>query len=502
MVFVLAVRAFLSLLFLAVPILLGSQSTAPSTAYDSTAIAITGVSVIDVLAGVRVPEQTVLVRGNRIVAVRPAARMRMPLGARRIDGRGKYLIPGLWDMHVHTFRNRMDAPGENTDDSEVFFPAFVANGVTGVRDMSTDLADNAQIRRWMIAREARRLIAPRMIGGSPLLDGKPTIQPNALPVTTVSDARRIVDSLIDGGVGYIKVYSGLKRDVYFAIADQAKRRGVMFAGHVPLSVKAGEASDAGQRSIEHLTEVLADCSPELRAITERQDQRVRDSTLSRDSVNSLRRTFRRVVSERLDCKPLAARFARNRTWQVPTFTVKRPRAFAHDSATRADRRLKFISPQLMAEWKATGLRGMDAMSPTDVELQRTMFRIEQRIVGQLHAAGVPLLAGTDVHNPYVYPGFSLHDELALLVESGLSPLAALRTATINPARFLSVTDSLGTIAPGKIADLVMLDADPLLDIANTQRIRAVFLNGRFLDRGALDSLLAAAERTAAPRPRP
>lgn len=141
---------------------------------------------------------------------------------------------------------------------------------------------------------------------------------------------------------------------------------------------------------------------------------------------------------------------------------------------------------------------MNALSPTDVELQRTMFRIEQRIVGQLQAAGVPILAGSDVHNPYVYPGFSLHDELALLVESGLSPLEALRTATINPARFLGIIDSLGTISPGKIADLVMLDADPLVNIANTQRIRAVFLNGRFLDRDALDGLVAAAERAASP----
>ena len=489
----LAFRALVTLLFGVVPGVLAGQSPTSST------IAITDVTVIDVAAGKRVPGQSVIVRGNRIAEVGLTARVKVPPDARRVDGHAKYLIPGLWDMHVHTFRNRMDAPGENTDDSNVFFPAFVANGVTGVRDMSTDLADNAQIRRWSAAREAGKLIAPRMIGGSPLLDGKPTIQPNALPLTTVPDARRVVDSLIDGGAGYIKVYSGLQRDVYFAIAEQAKRRGVTFAGHVPSPVTASEASDAGQRSIEHLTEVIADCSPLMRAVSERHGRLLGDSTISRDSANTLRRTYRRAISERLDCAPLAARFIRNQTWQVPTFTVKRPRAFAHDSATRADPRLRFISPQLMAEWKATGLRRMDTMSPVDVELARTMFRIEQRIVGQLHAAGVPILAGSDVHNPYVYPGFSLHDELALLVEAGLTPLEALRAATINPARFLGATDSIGTIAAGKIADLVMLDADPLVDIANTRRIRAVFLSGRILDRLALDGLLAAAERAAASR---
>jgi hypothetical protein len=393
----------------------------------------------------------------------------------------------------------MDGPGENTDDSEVFFPAFVANGVTGVRDMSTDLADNARIRQWAAQRSARSLVAPRITGGSPLLDGKPTIQPNALPVTTAAYARHVVDSLIEGGVGYIKVYSGLPREVYFAIAERTKQRHMTFAGHVPTSVTATEASAAGQRSIEHLTGVFADCSPEIRKMSQRQRALLRDSTLSRDSVHALRRAFLRDVMERLDCSPLAAQFVRKQTWQVPTLTVKRPRAFAFDSATRCDHRLRYISPQLMDEWKATGLRSLDTMSVADVELQRMNFRLEQRIVGQLHSAGVPFLAGTDVHNPYVYPGFSLHDELALLVESDLSPLDALRAATINPGRFLGASDSLGSVDAGKIADLILLDADPLNDISNTRRIRAVWLDGRFLDRAALDALIAAAARAAASR---
>ena len=169
---------------------------------------------------------------------RASARVAVPTHARVIDGHGKFLVPGLWDMHVHLFRNRMDAAGENTDDSEVFFPALVANGVTGVRDMSTDLADHAQIRRWAIARTAGTLAAPRIIGGSPLLSGQPPIQPNGLVLTTAADARRVVDSLIDGGVGYLKVYSGLTREVYFAIAAEARRRGVPFAGHVPASADA------------------------------------------------------------------------------------------------------------------------------------------------------------------------------------------------------------------------------------------------------------------------
>ena len=462
-------------------------------------VAVTGVTVIDVAAGRRVPGQTVVITGPKITAV--GRRVAIPRGARVVDGRGQFLIPGLWDMHVHTFRNRMDAPGENTDDSEVFFPAFVANGVTGVRDMSTDLADHAQIRRWAAARAAGTLVAPRVIGGGPLLSGVPLGQPNAIPVRTAAEARRVVDSLVNGSVGFLKVYGGLSRDAYFAIAEQANRRGVRFAGHVPGSVTLAEASDAGQRSVEHLNEALAGCSADLRAFAERQAALQRDSRTSPDSARALRRAAVRGILKRFDvreCAPLFAHLVRNGTWQVPTFAVRRPRAFADDSAVRADPRLRFVSPQLMAEWQATGLRTMGAMTPEDVAFQRETYRIEQRVLGAMHVAGVPILAGTDVHNPYVYPGFSLHDELALLVDAGLPPLAALRAATLDPARYFSATDSLGTVAPGKLADLVLLDADPLADIRNTQRIRAVVLNGRLLDRAALDVLLAAAQRAAAP----
>ncbi|HKH91193.1 MAG TPA: amidohydrolase family protein [Gemmatimonadaceae bacterium] len=493
-------RAPLLALVLLAPTVLAAQRPAADAAAGAPPVVIADVTIVDVATGRLVPHRTVIVRGSRISAVSDAAGARLPKDARIVDGSGRFLIPGFWDMHVHTFRNRMDAPGVNTDDSEVFFPAFVANGVTGVRDMSTDLADHVQIRRWAAARLAGTLVAPRMVGGSTLLTGVPPAQPNGLPLPTAAVARRVVDSLIDGGVGFLKLYGGLSREAYFAAAEAARRRGVPFAGHVTGSVTLAEASDVGQRSVEHLNEALVSCSARERATAERLGALARDSTITPDSARSLRRSAVRGILDRFDvreCTPLFARLMRNRTWQVPTFTVKRPRAFAHDSAIRADSRLRFVSRQLMTEWQATGLRALNAMSPEDVALQREIYRLEQRVLGAMHAAGVPILAGTDVHNPYVYPGFSLHDELALLVEAGLEPLDALRAATLNPARYFGATDSLGTVAPGKLADLVLLDADPLADIGNTRRIRAVFLGGRVLDRAALDQLIAHAERAAA-----
>ena len=468
------------------------------------------VTVVDVERGLLQADRRVVVAGTRIAAVDSGTAAR-PAGARRVDGRGKFLIPGLWDMHVHTFRNRMDAPGQNTDDSDVFFPAFLANGVTGVRDMSTDLADHVQIRRWADARVAGALAAPRLVGGSPLLGGVPPIQRNALSVGTAADARRVVDSLVDGGVGFLKVYSGLSREAYFAIAAQAKRRGVPFAGHVPGSVTHAEASDAGQRSFEHMNDAPRNCSADMWAADVRVAAIRRDTSVSRDSAAALARAATLALLARFDvrdCAPLLARFARNRTWQVPTLTVNRLAYARADSATHADPRLRFVSPRLLAEWEATGsLAGYgQPLSAAERAIELARYRVRERLLAAMHEAGVPILAGTDVHNPYVYPGFSLHDELALLVEAGLPPLAALRAATLDPARFLGATDSLGTVAPGKLADLVLLDADPLQDIHNTTRIRAVVLNGRYLDRAALDALLADAERVARlpeqRRPRP
>lgn len=492
-------RGRIHLQIVAALLLAAGTSRAQSTGARDVSHVITGVTVIDVVSGRRVLDQSVVVTNNRIVAMGAASQVRTPADARTIDGRGRFLIPGLWDMHVHLFRNRMDAPGMNTNDSDVFFPAFIANGVTGVRDMSTDLDDHAQIQRWARGLHARRLVAPRIQGGSPLLDGVPVIQPNAVGIATAVDAARIADSLITGGVKYLKVYSNLSREAYFAIAAQAKKRGIPFAGHVPTAVTQKEASDAGQLSFEHMINAPSCAVVASRALDDEIARIARDSAISRDSAAVLQRTATLSFYGRFDireCTPLFERFVRNRTWQVPTLTILHSSAFA-DSAWRADPRLKYISPQLMAEWRKTRPNfERNNMNPAQRPVAAGRYRIRQKILAAMDAAGVGILAGTDVHNPWIYPGFSMHDELSYMVEAGLTPLSALRAATLNPARYFNATDSLGAVAPGKVADLVLLDADPLTEISNTRRIRGVFLNGRYFDRAALDRLLGIAEAAA------
>ena len=451
----------------------------------ATTIAITHVTVIDVTGGPPRTDATVVVRGNRIVSVGAADSLQMPADAQVVVGRGKFLIPGLWDMHVHAaWPNIADAVGE----------LFVANGVTGVRDM---WGDPGLIRDWrsrVADHDGRR---PRIVASGNLVDGPDPVWPNSIRVGNAEEARKVVRSQQREGADFIKVYSHLPRDAYFAIADEAKRLGIPFAGHVTIAITAAEASDAGQRSIEHLTGVALGCSsvePELMREVER-------TIASRGwaAASVLERGAGALIDSTYDaarCRSLAERFVRNETWQVPTLTVRYNMTHLDDPALESDPRLRFVPHFVRQRW-------YDRVETIDrgtarAAAQQAQYRREVAIVGQLFRAGVPILAGTDELNPYCLPGFSLHDELARLVDAGLTPLGALQAATLNPARFLHATDSLGTVSAGKVADLVLLDADPLADIRNVSRIAAVVINGRLIDAAERERLLNDAARADGP----
>jgi imidazolonepropionase-like amidohydrolase/ketosteroid isomerase-like protein len=451
------------------------QATPPSPPSETSSVAITGVTVVDVASGRLVPRQTVVVRGNRIVAVGPSSAA-PPADAQLVDGTGKFLIPGLWDMHVHT-------PAD-AETRAVYLPLEIANGITGVRvmwggpDHLTERADVA----------SGTLLGPRMVVATPVLDGRMWRSPS--PVGSPEEARRTVESLARQGYDFVKTYQFLPRDVYLAIADEAKRLGIPFAGHAPLTLTAAEASDAGQRSFEHNMGLALACSRDearIRSVLVADEAKLPPYSFA-EHVDLMVRTDTEPLST-LDpdkCSALAATLRKNGTWLVPTLTLYRARGASPGSPVREDARLKYIPAEIRSGFaSAPPIPAFDTLRPHLGRLATMMQR-----------AGVGILAGTDTHNPYVLPGFSLHDELALLVEAGFSSLEALQAATLNPARFLNATDSMGTIAPGKLADLVLLDADPLTDIHNTTKIRAVVANGRYLDRAALDAVLAGVERVA------
>jgi imidazolonepropionase-like amidohydrolase len=431
-------------------------------------------------------DASVVIRDGRIVAVGTSGEAAVPEGAKTIDGSGKFLIPGLWDMHVH-FSNQAS------------MPLFLANGVTGVRVMwgnpSFGFPMGPYHFRWRSEIEDGKLVGPRMVVASNIFDGPKPIWPSSLGLETPEQARQAVRKAKADGADFVKVYSKLSPEVFRAIADECKTQKIDFAGHIPSSVSAREASDLGQKTFEHLYGVLADCS------SRRDEILAKRAALSASGKNlspfqketaELDRQSRETFDEAL-AADLFAKLKANGTWQCPTLSVLRAIASLDDDAFRNDSRLKYVDAMTRSRWNPKNDFRLKSMTKEDFARQKTNFDRALDCVGRLHRAAVPILAGTDELNPYIFPGFSLHDELALLVRAGLSPRDALRAATINPAKFLGKEAMLGTVEVGKAADLVLLDADPMADITNTTKIRAVIVRGRLLDRDALDAMLKAAE---------
>jgi cytosine/adenosine deaminase-related metal-dependent hydrolase len=449
-------------------------ATACARGRAQNTIAITHVSVIDVAAGTTRADNTVLVTGNRISYAGPAASATIPSGATVIDGRGKFLIPGLWDMHVHGFVYVF---------SDFAGPLMIANGVTGARDMGW-YVDTA--RRWRADIAAGREVGPRLIIGA-RVDGPVNKAGFVAHVVTEEDGVRAVDTLArkkDGTprADFIKTYSWIPRAAYFGIVREAKKLGVPFAGHVPYSVSVIEASDAGQRSIEHEDDLSRACTSDDSLL------RARFGDTANATANQLKliRTQARIIRDTFDpvqCKTVIATLARNSTWVTPTLVVYQPYAHAFDSVSTHPEWAKYVPGIVQGGW----VNRARAVARADSDVVRSYFSFDR--TRDLKNAGVRLLAGTDMPQPFVFPGFSLHEELELLVRSGLTPLEALRTATYNPAEFLGALDSLGTVTRGKVADLVLLDADPLADIRNTRRISVVIANGRLFDRASRAQLL-------------
>lgn len=448
---------------------------------------ITNTTVIDVASGRLEPGRTVLIRDGRIVEVAPAG-AKAPAGTPVVDGTGKFLIPGLWDMHVHAAFPGLD---------QLFLPLLVANGVTGARDMSVTPISQLDSARARIGRGT--MVGPRLIGSGNLVDGVPPIWPGSRSVRTPEDARQAVDSLAGAGAGFIKVYSRLSPEAYRAIAAEAKRVGITFAGHVPTLVSAAEASDLGQRTIEHLTNLATACSSEEAALLAEVAAVVSDSARGWNAAGPVQLRQVPRIQQTYDparCRELARRFIRNDTWIVPTIVVLRSVSHLDDTTLASDPRLVYIPSNMSRGWNPRADFRFRSFTPEIWAVRKTVYARQREIITLLRSENVRFLAGTDLANPFIFPGFSLHDELGLMVEAGFTPLQALQAATVEPARFLGAADSMGTVAPGKVADLVLLDANPLADIRNIARVHAVIAAGRLYRRPALDSLLAEGRRRA------
>jgi imidazolonepropionase-like amidohydrolase len=461
--------------------LLATLCLAAATAFSQQQIAITHVTVINPGASSVQANRTVVIAGDQIASVSDAAKVRPPKNARVIDATGQYLIPGLWDMHVHSAFGDWFPGGR-----DIILPLFIANGITGVRDMGGDVP---VLMTWRKQISNGQIIGPRLVISGPMLDGYlPDGKlrfPSSIPVTTPAEAIAAVDKLKSQGVDFIKVQSVLSRESYLAAAAEAHKQGLPIVGHVPDKVRIREVVAAGQTSIEHLMGIFEGCSTE------------EDKFIHGEGNLKLLLT----TQDPARCDALIKLLAEHQTWHVPTLTWQRGGEFLD----QLDLKHQPLDKYVPAYWRdVTWRRFSDEMMPDllkdPLPLRQDYFARNLQMVGALHRAGVPFLAGTDsAPGVYVMPGFSLHDELSNFVEAGFSPMESLQTATSNPAKFLQMEASLGSVDPGKIADLVLLTANPLDNIHNTQKISAVIAHGRLFDRQALDRTLRQIE-TAAKHP--
>ena len=465
-------------LCVAVFLLLASGLPAQNWSLVDTVV-ITDVNVVDVRTGEVRPDQTLVIDRSRIVAVGSRKDTRYPRNAPTIiNGKGFYLIPGLWDMHVHLVFGDWFPHAQ-----EITLPLFVANGITGVRDMGSELAT---VQTWRNEIEGHRLIGPRIMTAGPMLDGPKPRFPSSIAITTPEDGRRAVETLKHSGADFIKLQSLIPRDAVLAIADEAKKQEIPFAGHVPDSVRASEMSNAGMRSFEHMIGVFEGSSP-------LEDEFLRGNKTESGFLAS-------YDPER--AAALAAVLAKNQTWQCPTLVWERGGNLLDVTDFSDDQRAKYIPTYWKEQtWKSFTKEIEAGFADDSLETRKKFIDKELEAVQLLHKAGVPFLAGTDSPpGVYIFPGFSLHEELQRFVAAGFTPFEALQTATLNPARFFQIDDQFGTIEKGKVADLVFLDANPLDDIRNTQKVAAVILNGRYFSKADLQKILQHVEEAAKKEP--
>ena len=431
-------KPFCLLLLLVFPIFARSQTSVQKRRL----VAIIHVTVLDGTGAPARTDAAVIIAADRIREIGKSGEVHIPNDAQIADGTGKFLIPGLWDMHVHW------AFGE-------YLPLFLANGVTGIRIMS----GTPNHSQWKKEIDEGRLLGPRVVIGSPIVDGPKPLWPGSIAVHSEAEARQTVMEIRKAGADFVKVYSFLPRDSYFAVADESRKQGLPFVGHVPLGVSVEEASDAGQKSIEHLTGIPEPCSSHSEELHKLAREDLAEMLASgKPNLGGGPHLAASGLSP-LDsysysaekCAAVFAGFKKNGTWVCPTLTLFRTMAMADDPSLVNAERVKYMPRQLRQSWnpKTDYLFRMAAMNRAYV---RKQYQFDLELVAGLDKAGVGIIAGTDTSNSYSMPGFSLLDELAHYVQAGLSPMAALQTATRNPARFLNKENDMGTIEQGKIAD--------------------------------------------------
>jgi Amidohydrolase family len=470
-------------------VLLSLMLAANALATSDGAFVLRNVSIVNIERNRIEPRRDVVIRGDRIAGIQAGGTARALARGRVLDGAGKFLMPGLWDFHMHVF----SAPGEE----DLALPLYILNGITGIRDAGAlrTLAEQQQVAG---AIERGERVGPRMVLAGALIDGPPGSWPGQMVARDANEGRARVREAKAAGWRFIKSYSLLHEGAYLAIADEARRQRLPLFGHIPESVTLETAVAAGHRSIEHFGRVTQACSSAEAAMISANAQALR-SPEPLPALMSVMAGHNKTTLEHWDaqqCDQVTRKLARAGVAVMPSLMVSD--FYLGKDPPPTDPRLRTVPTAVRAQWNQGDWRRQQ-MSPELLALAPRSVALDWKTFKLAHDAGVPMLAGTDAAyaNPFLFHGYTLHDELARYVQAGLTPQQALRTATVNPGRFLQRWDLAGRVTWRQKADLVLLDANPLADISATRRIHAVVANGRLFDRDALDALQQGVEERAA-----
>lgn len=439
-------------------------------------VLIKDVHIVGVEQGRVTTNQNLVILEDRIVHIDSNAQNFDYKVTEIVDGSGKYVIPGLWDMHAHPDDPEVWRMKPEADKRDLLMPLFVVQGVTGIRDMAGSLD---VVKAWRKQYQKGELLVPKIFAGGPLLDGPNPMWDGSVGIDSPEKVKPIVDSLITEGVDFLKVYSLLPRDTYLALSAYANEIYFPFVGHVPFTVPPSEAAETGMKSQEHLLEILKEC-----ADTPSEDFIANVGKIGNgiDRSNAIN-AFRLSTFNESKADSLYDLFVEKEIWHCPTLSMWYKNAWYESELLKDKELLNYLPKYLQKYWTPEvndHLNHRD--NETFIATKKELYKLYLKMVKRMNEKGVMLLAGTDTGaNPLCFPGIGVHNELEALVDAGLSPAEALKTATINPAVFLEVEKDYGSVSVGKIADLVLLSQNPLEDINNVRKISAVIREGQLFD---------------------
>ncbi|MBL7851823.1 MAG: amidohydrolase family protein [Cyclobacteriaceae bacterium] len=450
------------------------------------AICIQNITTVDPTDGPR-EAQTVIIKDGKILRISPTAELRLSSKNQIVDGTGKFLIPGLWDAHVHFAYIEALAPR--------MFDLFLLYGITSVRDTGGEIMF---VKKWKDAALANPTDAPRVMIAGPLLDGMPNVydgsDPGHPPLSIGSGSVEALETLIHKldsiGVDFLKAYEMLTPEQYYKLMEMAKRLGYKVTGHVPLSMDVIGASNAGLNSMEHMRNLEISCASNAEELLiQRHAMLKKGKNLPggelRSSIHAAQREVAVNNYNEKKADEIIQVLLKNQTWQIPTLTLNTSQARPPYTRPEWQESFEYLPDTIRNQWKSY----LEASSKEPASPFRQAYSTwMMNMAGKIHKAGVPMMAGTDTPIAFLTPGLSLHEELVSLVEAGLSTQEALKAATINPAIYFGIENELGSIRETQWADLLILSANPLEDIRNTQRIDAVIKQGKFFGKSELDSI--------------